>query len=142
MGKHWTDLKQRPYLALANLLNCDSEEIAILSSCTAAWQQIISGLAWTWKPGDRIITSVSEYGSNYIAYLQLAKRTGVLIEVVPETQEGDIDLAALEVAVTEKDRQRGPVVLISITHVPTSSGRVYDAAGVGAIAKKYGVLYM
>ena len=73
-------------------------------------------------------------------HLQLAKRTGVEIQVVPETAEGDIDLAALEALILQADRPRPR--LISITHVPTSSGRVYDAAGVGRLARKHSVLFM
>lgn len=56
-------LEGRPYEALAALLNCRPDEIAIVSSATAAWQQVVYGLAWQWKPGDRLLTSVAEYGS-------------------------------------------------------------------------------
>jgi selenocysteine lyase/cysteine desulfurase len=131
---------ERPYACLASLLNCRPDEIAVLSSATAAWQQVVYGLAWAWRPGDRLLTCVSEYGSNYIAFLQLARRTGVRIEVVPETAAGDVDLQALEEAILRPGKPRP--VLISLTHVPTSSGRVYDAAGVGVVAKKHGVLYL
>jgi selenocysteine lyase/cysteine desulfurase len=45
---------RRPYTALAQLLNCQADEIAILSSATAAWQQVVYGLAWAWQPGERV----------------------------------------------------------------------------------------
>lgn len=67
---------ERPYTALAALLNCRPEEIAVLTSATAAWQQVLYGLAWGWRPGDRVLTSVHEYGSNAIALLQLARWGG------------------------------------------------------------------
>lgn len=44
-----------------------------MSSATAAWQQVVYGLAWGWRRGDRVLISVAEYGSNSIALLQLAK---------------------------------------------------------------------
>ena len=134
-----TPLLGLAYTALAKLLNCDGEEIAVLSSATVAWQAVVYGLAWGWGTGDRLLTSVAEYGSNYLAYLQLAKRTGVQIQVVPETAQGDIDLQALEALILAGERRPR---LISITHVPTSSGRVYDAAGVGRLARRHGVLFM
>lgn len=144
---------KRPYTALASLLNCEPEEIAVTTSATDAWQQVVFGLAWTWRPGDRILTSVSEYGSNYIAYLQLVKRTGVQIEILPETATGDICLESLEAALTRKSTTNisgkvegkgrgGNAVLVSINHVPTSSGRVYNAEAVGALTRKHGVLYL
>ena len=49
---------------------------------------------------------------------QVAKRTGATVEVIPETEDGDIDLAALEGLVCQEPRP----ALISISHVPTSSG--------------------
>lgn len=109
---------RRPYTALAALLNCRPEELAVVCSATAAWQQIVYGLAWGWKPGDRLLTSVHEYGSNAISFHQLARRTGVVVEVVPETPDGDIDTAALRAALAAPPRP----VLVAITHVPTSSG--------------------
>lgn len=48
------DALHRPYTALAALLHCSPDELAIVSSATAAWQQVIYGLAWTWRPGDRV----------------------------------------------------------------------------------------
>lgn len=50
------------YTALASLLGCQPTEVAILSSATAAWQAVVYGLAWQWRPGDRLLTSVAEYG--------------------------------------------------------------------------------
>eukprot|EP00890_Picochlorum_soloecismus_P003125 jgi/Picsp_1/3813/NSC_01325-R1_aminotransferase class v len=130
----------RPYKELSRLLNCDPSEIAIVTSATEAWLQAIYGLAWTWMPGDRILTSLNEYGTNYITYLQLKKRFKIEVEVIPETAEGDICLSSLEQEIN--DGSKRPAVLISLTHIPTSSGRVYDAEGVGKLANKYEIVYL
>ena len=129
-----------PYDELGRLLNCDPSEIAIVTSATEAWLQAIYGLAWTWNPGDRILTSLSEYGTNYITYLQLKRRFKIAVDVIPETAEGEICLFSLEQEIN--DASKAPVVLISLTHIPTSSGRVYDAKGVGSLAKKYDIVYL
>ena len=76
------------------------------------------GLAWQWRPGDRVLASVAEYGSNMIALLQLQRHKGVCVEVIPETPEGDVCLASLERLLVTGRRP----VLLSLTHVPTSSG--------------------
>lgn len=39
-------------------------------------------------------------------------------------------------------KESGPTVLVTINHVPTSSGRAYDVAGVGELTLKHGVLYL
>ncbi len=123
------------YAALAELLHCAPGDLAVLSSATAAWQAAVGGLAWGWRVGDRLLTFPTEYGSNYIALLQLAKRTGAVIEVLPETPAGDVDLDALAAALARPGA--GRAALVSLTHAPTSSGRVYDAAGVGAVLARH-----
>lgn len=60
----------RPYKELAALLSCEQSSIGIVNSATAAWQRIFLGLP-LWQPGSRIYTSMAEYGSNYLAYLQV-----------------------------------------------------------------------
>lgn len=51
------------------------------------------------------------------------RRTGVLVEVVPETEEGDVDLAALRGMLQPGGSAGRAPVLVSISHVPTSSGK-------------------
>mmetsp|Transcript_29833 Transcript_29833/g.84086 ORF Transcript_29833/g.84086 Transcript_29833/m.84086 type:complete len:273 (+) Transcript_29833:1527-2345(+) len=63
-------------------------------------------------------------------------RFGVTIEVIPEDADGDIDLVALQSMLMAEDNLPA---LVAVTHVPTSSGRVYDAAAVGALTAAAGV---
>ena len=49
--------------------------------------------------------------------LQMGKRTGMRVEIIPEDDEADIDLSAAENLIQELSP-----VLIAISHVPTSSG--------------------
>lgn len=115
----------------------------MVTSATEAWQQVVYGLAAAWRPGDVVLTSLCEYGSNYIALLQLQRRTGIDIKVIPETPAGDLDLPALERLLEIDGSSPGSrVVLVAINHVPTSSGRTYDAAGVGALTRAAGVPFL
>lgn len=119
---------------IATLLNARSDEIALFESATRAWDMIFYGLPFA--AGDRILTTTSEYSSNYIAFLQIAARTGAIVEVVPDRPSGEIDVAALERMLD------GRVRVIAINHMPTNGGLVNPAAAVGDVAREHGIFYL
>jgi selenocysteine lyase/cysteine desulfurase len=122
------------YPSIATLIGAEPEEIAYIENATRAWDLAFYSLDF--QPGDRILTCVSEYSSNYISYLQVAKKTGAEIVVVPDDRHGQIDLAALERAIDKRTR------LVSISHIPTQGGLVQPAEAVGKIVNDAGILYL
>lgn len=124
------------YDAIAQLINCNSDDVAFVENATAGWCGAFYGMAQTFKPGDRILTAQAEYGSNYIAYLQVAERTGVQIDVVPNDETGALSLSALEEMIDER------VKLVTITHIPTNGGLTNPAAEIGKITKAAGIPYL
>lgn len=128
------DAVERVYDAAAELIGCGREEIAVIENATRGWDMAFYSIPF--EPGDRILTAVAEYASNYIAYLQVARKTGAKVEVVPNDEHGQISVEALRGAIDDDVR------LISLTHVPTNGGLVNPAAEVGAVAREAGVLYL
>jgi cysteine desulfurase / selenocysteine lyase len=124
---HW----EHTYDALARLLNAARDEIAVIENATRAWDMAF--YAFPFAPGDRILTGRAEYASNWIALKQVADRTGARIDVVPDDEHGQIDVAALE-SMLDDD-----VKLVSLVHVPTQSGLVNPAAEVGRVTRAAGV---
>ena len=122
------------YPSVARLIGAEAGEIAFIENATRAWDLAFYSLDF--KPGDRILTCVSEYSSNYISYLQVAKKTGAEIVVVPDDRHGQIDLGGLERAIDKRTK------LVSISHVPTQGGLVQPAEAVGKITNDAGVLYL
>lgn len=125
---------ERVYVSVGSLIGAGPGEIALVENATAAWDMAFYSIPF--EPGDRIVTGVSEYASNYLAFLQLRAARGVEIQVIPDDEAGEIDLDALDRAVEGRTR------LIALTHVPTNGGVVNPAAEVGRIARRHGVLYL
>ncbi|MGD8188759.1 aminotransferase class V-fold PLP-dependent enzyme [Brevibacillus ginsengisoli] len=124
----------RVYHAISQLIHCLPHEIAILENSTAAWDMAFYSIPF--QQGDRILTSMSEYCSNYIAFLQVAKRTGAGIEVIPNDEYGQTSVEALRQMMDER------VKLIAINHVPTNSGLINPAAAIGRIAQQSNAYYL
>ena len=122
------------YDSIARLLNADRAEIALVENATAAWDMAFYSISFA--AGDRILTAEAEYLSNRIAFLQVARRSGAVVDVVPSDEAGELDVEALERMID------GHVKLIAITHVPTNGGLVNPAAAIGRIARAHGILYL
>jgi selenocysteine lyase/cysteine desulfurase len=104
----------RVYDAVAALLHCRADEVAIVENATRAWDMAFYALRF--EEGDRIFTARAEYASNFIAFLQVAQRTGAVVEVIPDDAAGQVSVEALRGMLDAR------VKLIAITHVPTNNG--------------------
>ncbi len=119
---------------IARLLGGRPDELALFDNSTHAWNAAFYSL--TFKPGDRILTGRAEYGSNVLAYLQTARRSGAEVVVVPDDEFGQLDTAALTGLIDERTR------LVGVSHVPTSGGLVNPAAEIGRITRAAGVPFL
>ena len=122
------------YDSVAKLIGARPDEVALLENATAAW--CMAFYSTPFQPGDRILTCEAEYGANYVAFLQRAKRDGIVIDVIPSGANGAIDLEALETMIDER------VKMIAITWIPTNGGLINPAKEVGTIARQHGITYL
>ena len=132
-AKH-AELFEAVYTLIAGYLNCDASEIALMENATVAWGQAFQSIPF--KSGDVILTSMAEYASNYIPFLQLRKHLDVEIKAIPNDTYGQIDIKALA------DMISPSVKLIAITHIPTNGGLVNPAQEVGEIARNHHCYYL
>ena len=124
----------RAYGAVAELINARPDEIALVENATRAWDMAFYAIPFV--RGDKILTSVAEYASNYIAFLQTVRRIGVEVIPVPDDEHGQLNVAALEELIDDRTK------LIAMTYLPTNGGLINPAKEVGRIAKDAGVLYL
>ncbi len=125
---------ERAYDAIAALLGCHRDEVAVVENATRAWDMAFYAVPL--RSGDRVLTSEAEYVSNWLALLQVARRTGASVEVVPSDAAGQLDVGALERMMDAR------VKLVAVTHVPTSGGLVNPVEEAGAVVRGSGALYL
>ena len=125
------DRVEATYDSVARLLGCSRDEVAIVENATRAWDMAF--YSFDFQPGDRILTCGAEYASNYIALLQVARRTGAAVVVVADDESGQVSLTALEEELARGAR------LVSLVHVPSQGGLVQPAAAVGRLCRAAGV---
>ena len=122
------------YVRFGELLRVQPEEIAFIENATRAWDMAFYALPLS--EGDRIITHAAEYASSYLAFLQLARRRGVCIDIAPSDDSGQVDVDALPELLTPRTR------VINLVHVPTQGGLVNPAEEVGRFAREHGLTYV
>src|SRR5438093_580902 len=84
---------EHAYDAVARLIGCRRDEIAMMDSASRAWSTAFHSVPL--QAGDRVLASSVEYGSNYLSLLHAARRTGATVEIIPNDRSGLADAAAL-----------------------------------------------
>lgn len=120
------------YPLMAELLGCDADEIAFTDSATRSWLAAFDAVPLA--EGDRVLVTEVEYGGQAIPLLHSAAATGVSVELVPSTPDGEVDVEALRKMLDER------VKLVSVVHVPTNGGLVNPVREVADAAHEVGAL--
>lgn len=129
-----SEAQENFYHAFGRLLSCNPREIAYVENATRGWNQLLQAIPF--EHGDRILTGQSEYASNYMALLHLARAKQVRVDVIPNNSHGQICLETLKRSIDDDVR------LIALTHVPSQSGTIHPAAEVGKLARRHRIFYL
>src|SRR5699024_10120669 len=122
------------YRAAASFINASEDEIALMENATMAWNMAFFSIPFA--EGERILTSASEYASNYINYLKLREQKKVSVEVIPNDATGQTDPEQLQSMLDDL------VKMVSITHMPTNSGLINPVEKIGRIIQNHHCLYL
>jgi cysteine desulfurase/selenocysteine lyase len=124
-GIHWlsdqsTDLYEEAREKVRAYLNAPTpEQVIFTTGATAA----INLVARSWgdanvRQGDEIVVTEMEHHSNLVPWHQLAERKGALIRWIPLTEDGQLDLGALDHMLSERTR------LVAVTAISNVLGTI------------------
>ncbi len=113
------------------------QEVIFTSGATAG----INLVARTWgdanvAEGDEILVTEMEHHSNLVPWHQLAERTGAKIRWVPLTDDGRLELGALDRLLTRRTR------LVAVTSVSNVLGTINPIAEIAGRAHEVGAVVM
>ena len=110
----------------------DANEIIFVRGATEAINLVAASWGRQLKPGDRILLSQLEHHSNIVPWQLLRDRTGIIIDVCPLTEDGQIDLDAAEQMLTPAHK------LVALAHVSNVLGSVLNAKRAARLAHGVG----
>lgn len=165
-----TSLTKELRSRIADLINCESEEIIFTQSTTEGINYVRNGI--NWKKGDSVVVrgGTHEHYANYLPWLQLSRERGVNLIDLPINSTGYFDITELENALSlgkirqehrnkvavsgakktggrgtnktrnAKKKETKPK-LITLSHALYNNGAIMPVEEVGRIAKANGVLF-
>ncbi|WP_428661561.1 aminotransferase class V-fold PLP-dependent enzyme [Reyranella sp.] len=136
LAERATELYENARADVAKFLGVQPLEIVFTGGCTAAINLVAYSYGQLLKKGDRILISELEHHSNIVPWQLLRERSGVELDMLPLTQDGQIDLEALPKVLTSETR------LVSLAHVSNVTGALLDVRRVVDAAKAVGAKVM
>lgn len=108
------------------------ETVIFTKGGTEAINLAASGIAADIKPGDEIVLSISEHHSNIVPWHFLRERHGGVIKWVPVLEDGTLDMAAYEAALSPKTK------FVALGHMSNVLGTVVNPKRVVELAHAVG----
>ena len=134
LSQQATELHEQARANVQNFINARSEAEIIFTRGTTESLNLVAfsfGEAFL-KEGDEVLVSVMEHHSNIVPWQMLRDRKGIVLKVIPMTDEGEIDLEAYKNLFSPRTR------LVSIAHVSNVLGTVNPVKEMTAIAHAHG----
>ena len=134
LSQQATELHEQARGNVQHFINARSEAEIIFTRGTTESLNLVAfsfGEAFL-KEGDEVLVSVMEHHSNIVPWQMLRERKGIVLKVIPMTDEGEIDLEAYKNLFSPRTR------LVSIAHVSNVLGTVNPVKEMTAIAHAHG----
>ena len=134
LSQQATELHEQARGNVQHFINARSEAEIIFTRGTTESLNLVAfsfGEAFL-KEGDEVLVSVMEHHSNIVPWQMLRDRKGIVLKVIPMTDEGEIDLEAYKNLFSPRTR------LVCIAHVSNVLGTVNPVKEMTAIAHANG----
>ena len=139
-GVHWmsqqaTDLHEAARETVRKFINARSTtEIVFTRGTTESLNLVASSFVeGCMKEGDEVIVSTMEHHSNIVPWQLQEQRKGIVLKVIPMTDEGELLLEEYERLFTERTK------LVSVTQVSNVLGTINPVKEMIRIAHEHGV---
>ena len=139
-GVHWmsqraTDLHEAARETVRKFINAKSvAEIVFTRGTTEGINLVASSFCDEFMhEGDEVIVSVMEHHSNIVPWQLQARKKGLVLKVIPMTDDGVLDMEAYKKLFTEKTK------IVSIAHVSNVLGTVNPVKDIVSIAHEHNV---
>ena len=135
LSQEATDLFEDARRKLAGHINAASEREIVFTRGTTESVNLVaqSYLRPRLGPGDEILVSQMEHHANIVPWQILGEQTGARLRVIPISQDGELEIGAL-------DELLGPrVKLLGIVHVSNALGTINPVAEVCRRARERGI---
>ena len=120
---------------VADLLNCSAAEVIFLSCGSEGDNYAIKGTADALKDKGRHIITTSVEHPAVLETCEALEKDGFAVTYLGVDQDGMLDLAELEAAITDQ------TILISIMWANNETGNIFPIEEIGQIAKKHKVRF-
>jgi cysteine desulfurase/selenocysteine lyase len=111
------------------------EEIIFTSGTTAAVNLVAQGWARNFlQPGDEVLLNEMEHHANFVPWQQVALERGAKLRFIPLTQDGRLDLTALDDVLTDRTK------LVAVTAMSNVLGTINPIRELAAKARSRGAL--
>ena len=134
LSQQATELHEQARGNVQHFINARSEAEIIFTRGTTESLNLVAfsfGEAFL-KEGDEVLVSVMEHHSNIVPWQMLRERKGIVLKVIPMTDEGEIDLEAYKNLFSPRTR------LVCIAHVSNVLGTVNPVKEMTAVAHAHG----
>ena len=134
LSQQATELHEQARANVQNFINARSEAEIIFTRGTTESLNLVAfsfGEAFL-KEGEEVLVSVMEHHSNIVPWQMLRERKGIVLKVIPMTDEGEIDLETYKSLFSPRTR------LVCIAHVSNVLGTVNPVKEMTAIAHAHG----